>query len=357
MASGRNEHTARNRPSHDIENTGEYLDGFGNKAYVYAVGNPEVGTKKHRYEKAHQKGSGFGLVTIDTNEKTYLIESFRFLIDATDGKESNQFPGWPVMIHQQENGGNNILEAKADDGFTAIFNGKDLTGWHGRPHFSPIKLAEMSEDDRKSKLDDWMADAEKHWTVENGELVNDGHGAYLVTNEDYRDYELKIDYKTVPRADSGIYLKGTPQVQIWDSTEEGKFKLGGNLGSGGLWNNSAGAAGKDPMVLADKPFGEWNSFFIRQVGARTTVILNDQTVVENAIMENFWDRKNPLFAAGPIQLQTHGGEIRWRNIFVRELSPEEAGQRIGLARKRLCLPLQRQRPEWVARSSRQLRSG
>lgn len=98
-----------NRPKHGQENTGEYLDGFGNKIYVYAVGNPEVGTKKNRYEKAHQKGSGFGLVTIDTSAKTYRIECFRFLIDARDDNPENQFPGWPVTIHQEENAGNNLL--------------------------------------------------------------------------------------------------------------------------------------------------------------------------------------------------------------------------------------------------------
>lgn len=98
-----------NRPKHGLENTGEYLDGLGNKAYVYAVGNPEVGTEKNRYQLAHQKASGFGLVTIDTVAKTYKIESFRFLIDPTDGKASNQFPGWPVTIHQQENGGHNLI--------------------------------------------------------------------------------------------------------------------------------------------------------------------------------------------------------------------------------------------------------
>ncbi len=98
-----------NRPAHGLPDTGEYLDGFGNKVYVYAVGNPEVGTKKNRYEKAHQKGSGFGFVTIDTVAKTYHIESFRFLIDATDGKPSNQFPGWPVTLQQRENRGENIL--------------------------------------------------------------------------------------------------------------------------------------------------------------------------------------------------------------------------------------------------------
>ena len=213
------------------------------------------------------------------------------------------------------------------EGFRAIFNGQDLTGWHGMPHFDPRELAKMSDDDRQAKIDEWTADAQQHWTVENGELVNDGHGAYLTTDEEFADYELLIDYKTVPLADSGIYLKSTPQVQIWDYTEAGgKWEIGADKGSGGLWNNSPGTAGKDPQVLADKPFGEWNSFRIRQVGARTSIWLNGQHVVDNAILENFWDRAAPLFRQGPIQLQTHGGEIRWRNIFVREIPAEEANE-------------------------------
>jgi hypothetical protein len=216
--------------------------------------------------------------------------------------------------------------ADVPDGFQPIFNGEDLTGWHGMPHFDPRKLDAMTDEERKAKLAEWNEDAQKHWTVENGELVNDGHGAYLVTDKDYGDYELLIDYKTVARADSGIYLKGTPQVQIWDYTDPGKFRIDANLGSGGLWNNSAGAPGKNPFVLADKRFGEWNSFRIRQLGARTTVWLNDHMVVDHAIMENYWDRKSPLFAKGPIELQTHGGEIRWRNIHVREIPAEEANE-------------------------------
>jgi hypothetical protein len=155
--------------------------------------------------------------------------------------------------------------------------------------------------------------------------VNDGDGPYLTTDKEYGDIELLIDYKTVPKADSGIYLRGTPQVQIWDSTPEGgKKDLGADKGSGGLWNNSLGAPGKDPLVLADRPFGEWNHLRIIQVGARTTVYLNDKLVVDHAIMENFWDRSQPLFPKGVIQLQTHGGEIQWKGIFLREIPAEEA---------------------------------
>mgnify|MGYP003332881170 CR=1 FL=1 len=218
-------------------------------------------------------------------------------------------------------------DVKPPQGFTAVFNGKDMTGWHGMPHFDPRQLAAMSEGDRKAKIDEWTADAKQHWKVENQELVNDGNGAYLTTDRDYGDMELLIEYKTVALADSGIYLRANPQVQIWDYTEKGgKWNIGADKGSGGLWNNSPGAPGKDPLVLADKPFGEWNKLRIMQIGSRTTIHLNDKLVVSNAIMENFWDRAAPLFAKGPIQLQTHGGDIRWRNIFMREIPAEESAK-------------------------------
>jgi hypothetical protein len=212
-------------------------------------------------------------------------------------------------------------------GFVALFNGSDLTNWHGMTQFDPRKLAAMSEDERSRKLAADTEDAHKHWSVQDGDLVNDGHGAYLTTDKEFGDIELLIDYKTVPKADSGIYLRGTPQVQIWDSTESGPSRSrGAAKGSGGLFNNRLDSLGRDPLVLADKPFGEWNHFRIIQVGARTTVYLNDKLVVDHATMENFWDkeRKEPLFARGQIQLQTHGGEIRWRNIFVREIPADEA---------------------------------
>ena len=215
---------------------------------------------------------------------------------------------------------------------TNLFNGRDLSGWHGMGHTDPYKLQAMSEAERTTLRQQGMQDIQKHWRVERsdtgvGELVNDGHGVYLTTDGDFGDCEFWIDYKTVPKADSGIYLRGTPQVQIWDTTEAGgKWKIGADKGSGGLWNNSPGAAGKDPLVLADRPFGEWNRLHVLQVGTRTTVWLNDKLVVDHAIMENYWDRKRPLPRKGPIQLQTHGGEIRWRNVYVRTIGAEEANR-------------------------------
>jgi hypothetical protein len=148
---------------------------------------------------------------------------------------------------------------------------------------------------------------------------------YLSTRKDYGDFEFLVEYKTVPKADSGIYLRGVPQVQIWDYTEEGKFKLGADKGSGGLWNNKNGQ-GKDPLVLADKPFGEWNAFRILMVGERVSVWLNDKLVVDHAQLDNYFRRADPIPRTGPIELQTHGGEIQWRNIFLREVGVDEANK-------------------------------
>lgn len=211
-------------------------------------------------------------------------------------------------------------------GFQPLFNGTDLSGWRGGDTYDHRKWLALPDAER-NKLDaEWTADMRKHWSVENGELVNDGHGKYATTIKDYGDFELVLEYKTVAKADSGIYLRGVPQVQIWDYTEKEKFSIGGDKGSGGLWNNSPGAPGKDPLVLADKPFGEWNKFRILMVGSRVSVWLNGKLVVDHAIMENYYDRKLPVPAKGPIQLQTHGGEIRWKNVFVREIGAAEANR-------------------------------
>jgi hypothetical protein len=236
-------------------------------------------------------------------------------------------------------------------GFTALFDGRGLSGWHGMGTFDLRRYAIMSADERAKKLADDLADMKQHWTVSDGELVNDGKGAYATTDGDYRDVELLVDYKMLPKGDSGVYMRGTPQVQIWDFTPESKsWARGAGKGSGGLFNNDLTAPGRDPLVLADKPFGEWNHFRILQTGARTSVWLNEKLVVDHATWQNYFDRPTPklpdgpaydpvrqmihaagnqaapLFASGPIELQTHGSEIRWRNVFVRDIPAGEANQ-------------------------------
>jgi hypothetical protein len=216
-------------------------------------------------------------------------------------------------------------------GFEPLFNHQDLSGWYAMETDDPRKFAALSEEERQQRIERAKETTAEYWRVENGEVVNDGAGPYLTSQRQFRDFEFVIEYKTVPRADSGVYLKATPQVQIWDSTDPEKFSIGADKGSGGLWNNSPGANGKDPLERADLPFGEWNRLRIRQIGSRTDIWLNDKQVVQDAVMENYWNRNLPLINEGPIQLQTHGGEIRWRHAAVREIAADEANQVLAAA--------------------------
>lgn len=222
-------------------------------------------------------------------------------------------------------------------GFRSLFNGKDLAGWYGlNPHsVDKNKLTVEQYDAALKKMRDEFP---TNWRVENGELVNDGHGPYATTDAEFGDIEFLIEYKTVAKADSGIYLRGLPQVQIWDNNQPSLHSApdrNPNRGSGGLFNNLPRTPGRDPLVVADKPFGEWNSFRIRQIGARTWVWLNEKLVVDDAVMQNYAARDKPLPAKGPIHLQTHGGEIRWRNIFVRDIGADEAAKSLAEADEKL----------------------
>ncbi len=197
-------------------------------------------------------------------------------------------------------------------GFIALFNGRDLAGWKGlvknppeRAKLKPEELARLQE-----AADQRMRE---HWRVEEGALVFDGHGDALCTAKDYGDFELYVDWKIEPNGDSGIYLRGSPQVQIWDKDRG----LGKGIGSGGLFNNQRNPS--KPSAIADHPAGEWNRFFIRMVGDKVTVYLNDKLVVDNVVLENYWERDKPIYATGQIELQNHGSKLWFKNIYLRAL--------------------------------------
>jgi hypothetical protein len=191
-------------------------------------------------------------------------------------------------------------------GFTALFNGKDLTGWQGlveireRAKLTPEQLAKKQEEANKRFL--------PHWTVKDGILHYDGKGNNLQTAKDYGNFELWVDWKIHKKGDSGIYLRGNPQVQIWDRPD---------IGSGGLYNNKKNP--KDPIKVADKPVGEWNTFHIIMRGDRVTVHLNDVLVVDNVPLENYWEPGKPLPSKGPIELQHHNDPLWFKNIYIKEL--------------------------------------
>jgi hypothetical protein len=202
------------------------------------------------------------------------------------------------------------------EGFTALFNGKDLTGWRGLVA-GPHKLREMSKEELAKAQEAANQRMKEHWRVEDGVLVFDGKGDNLCTVKDYGDFELYVDWKIEPKGDSGIYLRGSPQVQIWDTEYPEYFRHGAEKGSGALWNNKDNP--RFPDVKADNPVGQWNTFFIRMVGDKVTVQLNGKTVVNNVTMENLWEPGKPIYSTGPIELQNHGNTLYFRNIYVREL--------------------------------------
>jgi len=212
---------------------------------------------------------------------------------------------------------------KPPKGFTALFDGKDLKGWRGRqPNYNPVEEAKLAPEERAKKQAEWNAERDKHWKVDTakGEIVSDGQSPHLATVKNYGDFELYVDWLMVNHnGDSGIYLRGTPQVQVWDPDNPREVRNGAPKGSGALWNNGNDNPGKWPLVKADKPVGEWNTFHIKMVGPKVWVWLNDKPTVEGQVLDNFFDRSQPVVSAGPIELQTHGSEIRFRNIFVREL--------------------------------------
>jgi hypothetical protein len=202
------------------------------------------------------------------------------------------------------------------EGYTALFNGKDLTGWQGLVG-NPKSRATMTTEqlaEAQAKAD---ASMREHWKVEDGALVFDGKGQSLCTAKDYGNFDLYVDWKILKAGDSGLYLRGTPQVQIWDAEYPPFFKNGADKGSGGLWNNQKNP--RFPDVKADNPVGEWNSFHIHMVGDKVTIHLNGKKVVDNVTLENYWERDKPLYATGPIELQNHGNTLYFRNIYIKEL--------------------------------------
>ncbi len=202
------------------------------------------------------------------------------------------------------------------EGFTALFNGVNLDGWKGLVG-NPITRAKMKSEElaeAQKKADEKMRE---HWKVEDGVLVFDGKGDSLCTAKDYGNFEMLVDWKILAKGDSGIYLRGWPQVQIWDTEEPSYFKHGAEKGSGSLWNNKTHE--RFPLKKADKPVGEWNTFKIRMVGDKVSVWLNDVLVTDNVVMEVYIDANRPIDRTGQIELQNHGNTLFFRNVFIKEL--------------------------------------
>lgn len=204
-----------------------------------------------------------------------------------------------------------------DNGFVPLFNGKDLTGWKGLVE-NPIARAKMTSQELAAKQAEADKKARANWSVRDGMIVFNGSGDNLCTVKDYGEFEMLADWRITKDGDSGFYLRGSPQVQVWDPA---RVDVGAQVGSGGLYNNQKHPS--QPLVKADNPVGEWNTFRIIMIGEKVTVFLNGIKVVDHVTMENYWDRNQPIFPTGAIELQAHGTDLAFRDLYVREISETE----------------------------------
>lgn len=212
-----------------------------------------------------------------------------------------------------------LSEMPAKEGYVSLFNGKDLTGWKGLVE-NPIKRSKMSAQELAQKQVEADKKMRESWSAIDGDLVFSGHGDNIATIKQYGDFEMLVDWKLDKNGkepDAGVYLRGTPQVQIWDIS---RTNVGAEVGSGGLYNNKSNSK---PLKVADNPLGEWNNFKIRMVGANVWVWLNGELVVDNVPLENYWDRNQSIFPTEQIELQAHGSRVWYRDVYLKELPRKE----------------------------------
>lgn len=265
------------------------------------------------------------VMTIALGNKDYSGDQVRALLNKVIDVLDN-----PDAGYQKEAIRKHLSEMPAGAGFVSLFNGKDLTGWKGLVE-NPIARAKMSLAQLAKAQEKADIQMRNDWKVENGLLLFDGTGYdNLCSEKQYGDIEMYVDWMldpAGPEADAGVYLRGTPQVQMWDIA---RVNVGAQVGSGGLYNNQVHPS--KPLKVADNKLGEWNTMYIKMVGDRVTVVLNGELVTDDVILENYWDRKLPIFPTEQLELQAHGSKVYYRNIYVKELerpepftlSPEEA---------------------------------
>jgi hypothetical protein len=217
---------------------------------------------------------------------------------------------------------NYLAKMPKEKGFVPMFNGKNLDGWQGMLlDGNPIAIAKLSEQEKAKAQTEADKKMLENWSVKDGMIVFSGKGHNLVSSKNYKDFEMIVDWLITKEGDSGIYLRGTPQVQIWDTS---RVDVGAQVGSGGLYNNNKDNV-RDPLKVADNLIGEWNTFRITMIGENVTVYLNGELVVDNVKMDNYWNRSIPIFESGTIELQAHGNELAFRDIYVREINTKEIG--------------------------------
>jgi hypothetical protein len=195
---------------------------------------------------------------------------------------------------------------KPPEGFTAIYNGKDLEGW--KVHGGDMKL--------------WGADADTGLLFCKG-----GGGGWLMTEKEYGDYELRVDWKIPEKGNSGVALRaprqGDPaysgmEIQILDNEWHQKNLKG--LRDVQLTGAIYGVV--PPSKDVTKPIGDWNTYRITAKGRKITIELNGTVIVDADLDEHkdqFKEHPGLTREKGCIGLQSHSERVEFRNVFVKEL--------------------------------------
>jgi hypothetical protein len=226
-----------------------------------------------------------------------------------------------------ESGGQSLTPAEIKDGWRLLWDGKTTQGW------------------RSGRGPDFPA---KGWQIKDGVLTvlpsegrEGGVGGDIITVDQYSDFELMVDFKITPGANSGIKIFVDPELnkgpgssigleyQILDDERHPDAKLGkdGNRTMGSLYDLYPPARDKHP-----NPIGEWNTALIISRGPHVEHWLNGRKILEytrftpefrQRVRESkfkVWPNFGELHA-GHILLQDHGDEVSFRNIKIRVLAP------------------------------------
>lgn len=209
----------------------------------------------------------------------------------------------------------------SNDGWITLFNGKDLSKWHSYGHSNVVG----------------------GWKIENGAIHLDpkskkeGEGGDLTTNDEFDNYDLKLEWKISPKGNSGIIFfihEDTTQYHQTYSTGP-EMQVVDNEGhpDGHIIKHKAGdlydliSSSKE----AQKPVGEWNAVEIKSLNGKLDLYLNGVNVVSTTMWDNNWKQliANSKFATWPgfgtykkgkISLQDHGDEVWYRNVKIKKLS-------------------------------------
>jgi len=188
-----------------------------------------------------------------------------------------------------------LSKEERKEGFKTLFNGKNLDGWHLR-----------HKEGRQS------------WSVQDGELVNvvgkDEHGTDLVSDDQYKDFEVRFEYMVPKGSNSGFYLRGRHEIQIYDD-------MGAGIKEPGLHSNGALYIIEPATTMASRKTGDWQTVEARMVGDKVTVYLNGVKIHDNLTVNKPTGSEldDKVGEPGSFFLQGDHGSVAFRNIRVKKL--------------------------------------